>query len=111
MGRYHVVVDTTKGGKGKLNWIGTKDGGEYRGSKDATSLKWCERGDVWKYGKTQNPGTRYSQRYLDSIGEYGVSYWKEFDGTSRETLTLEPMKIRNHLQHNDQLPPGNKIIR
>jgi putative cardiolipin synthase len=27
---YHVVPDTTKGGKGKLNWIGMKDGAEYR---------------------------------------------------------------------------------
>jgi len=27
---YHVTLDTTKGAKGKLNWIGTKDGAEYR---------------------------------------------------------------------------------
>jgi putative cardiolipin synthase len=46
---YHVVPDTTKGGKGKLNWIGMKDGAEYRytsepagwwRSFEATMMNW-----------------------------------------------------------------------
>lgn len=82
-----------------------------RGAKEATSLKWCERGDVWKYGTTKNRKNRYSQSYLDSIGEYGVEYSKEFSGSLAEALKLENMKINNFLQQTGTLPAGNKIIR
>jgi RHS repeat-associated protein len=82
-----------------------------RGFKDATSLQWCDKGDVWKFGTTVNPLTRYSQNYLDNIGEYGVSYSREFGGTLSEALILESMKIRNYLQQTGQLPAGNKIIK
>lgn len=64
-----------------------------------------------KFGTTKNPATRYSQCYLDSIGEYGVSYVKEFGGTHSEALALEAMKIKNFLWQTGKLPPGNKMIK
>jgi RHS repeat-associated protein len=82
-----------------------------RGAKEATEMKWCTAGEVWKFGTTRNPTRRYSQSYLDNIGEYGVSYSKEFSGTLTEALTLENMKIRNFLSQTGVLPPGNKIIK
>lgn len=82
-----------------------------RGFKDATALQWCDKGDVWKFGTTVNPLTRYSQTYLDNIGESGVTYFKQFGGTSAEALALEAMKIKNYLHQTGQLPAGNKIIK
>jgi len=82
-----------------------------RGFKNAVDLTWLEKGDVWKFGTTQNPATRYSQSYLDNIGNYGVSYVKEFSGTLKEALTVEGMKIRNFIEQSGFLPAGNKIIK
>lgn len=82
-----------------------------RGSKEATDLKWLEKGDVWKFGTTKNPSTRYSQSYLDNIGEYGVYYSTEFKGTLQEALKLESMKIRNYIFQTGELPAGNKMIK
>jgi RHS repeat-associated protein len=82
-----------------------------RGFKDATAIQWCDKGDVWKFGTTVNPLSRYSQSYLDNIGPRGVTYFGEFGGTSAEALALEAMKIKNYLQQTGQLPAGNKIIK
>ena len=82
-----------------------------RGFKDPTAITWLEKGDVWKFGTTKNPLTRYSQVYLDNIGEYGVKYTTEFTGTLGEALQLEGMKIRNFIFQNGILPAGNKIIK
>ncbi|TCV78149.1 hypothetical protein [Sulfurirhabdus autotrophica] len=81
------------------------------GSKGATALKWCEKGDVWKFGTTVNPTTRYSQSYLDNIGEFGVNYSKEFGGPLKDALSIEAMKIKNYLSQTGHLPPGNKMIK
>jgi RHS repeat-associated protein len=78
-----------------------------RGAKEPQSMKWLEKGDVWKFGTTKNPETRYSQSYLDNIGDYGVEYHTEFSGTLEEALTVERMKILN----NGALPAGNKIVK
>jgi hypothetical protein len=82
-----------------------------RGYKDPVAITWCEAGDVWKFGKTINPSTRYSQSTLDNIGEHGVVYAKEFASLSNEALLLELMKIENYVQQTGKLPPGNKIKR
>jgi RHS repeat-associated protein len=82
-----------------------------RGYKQAQELVWLEKGDVWKFGTTMNPFKRYSQRYLDEVGEYGVSYVKEFEGTLKQVRLLEKMKILNHRIHSGLLPAGNKIVK
>lgn len=60
---------------------------------------------------TKNPLTRYSQSYLDNIGEYGVIYSTEFSGTLDQSLQLERMKILNYSGQRGFLPPGNKMIK
>ncbi len=82
-----------------------------RGFLDPQELTWLAKGDVWKFGTTKNPLTRYSQTYLDNVGEFGVYYSKEFSGTLQQALTVERMKIVNFFQQNGFLPAGNKIIR
>jgi RHS repeat-associated protein len=82
-----------------------------RGYKDPVAVTWCEAGDVWKFGKTINPSTRYSQAALKNIGEHGVEYKNEFTSLSNEALLLELMKIENYVQQVGKLPPGNKIKR
>ncbi len=80
--------------------------------ENATEITWLERGDVWKFGTTKNPATRYSQSYLDNIGDHGVLYQTEWQGTIGEALQLEKMKIQNfQLQNGGILPAGNKIVR
>ena len=81
-----------------------------RGAKDAVETVWLQAGEVWKFGTTKNPGTRYSQSALDNIGPQGVQYVKEFGGTLKDAITVQNMKIRNFLQQTGVLPPGNKIV-
>lgn len=81
-----------------------------RGTKDAVEATWLQAGEVWKFGTTVNPGTRYSQTYLDSIGTRGVQYVREFGGALNEAITVQNMKIKNFLRQTGELPPGNKII-
>ncbi|HIE4003933.1 hypothetical protein [Stenotrophomonas sp. S4] len=82
-----------------------------RGSKNPTAQVWLSRGELWKFGTTQNADKRYSQKYLSGIGTGGVELRKEFVGTKAEALTLEQMKIDNFLSQTGQLPPGNKVRR
>ena len=81
-----------------------------RGSENPQFITYLEKGDVWKFGTTANPATRYSGSYLQSIGEHGVEYSPEFLGTEQQAVQLQNMKIQNFLQQTGKLPPGNKII-
>ncbi|MDR7212731.1 hypothetical protein [Flavobacterium piscis] len=80
-----------------------------RGFKAAQELVWLEKDEIWKFGTTKNPFTRYSQKYLKNLGEEGVYYFKEFEGTLSEVLKLEKMKIKNYFERTGHLPWGNKI--
>ncbi|MGN6646689.1 MAG: RHS repeat domain-containing protein [Cytophaga sp.] len=82
-----------------------------RGCAGAQELTWLNKGDVWKFGTTKNPFTRYSQKYLDNIGEFGVYYKTEFTGTLKQATTVERMKILNFRGQNGVLPAGNKIVK
>lgn len=79
-----------------------------RGYANAQELGWLDKGEVWKFGTTKNPLTRYSQSWLD---KNGLRYSTEFSGTLKEALNLESMKILNFRGQNGFLPPGNKIIK
>jgi hypothetical protein len=55
---------------------------------EATGIVWLEQGDVWKFGTTNNPPTRYTDTYLNSIGNYGVRMNIEFQGTESEVFAI-----------------------
>ncbi len=82
-----------------------------RGFANPQELTWLNKAEVWKFGTTKNPLTRYSQSYLDNIGEYGVYYSKEFSGTLQQSLQLERMKIMNFMEQYGFKPAGNKMIK
>jgi hypothetical protein len=65
-------------------------------------------GDVWKYGETTNPSSRYSQSQLNSLG---LEQTIEFTGTQLEIKIMEKTKIYGYFIKNGHLPPGNKIFR
>jgi hypothetical protein len=81
-----------------------------RGSEDAQFITLLKKGDVWKFGTTVNPASRYSGTYLQSIGEHGVEYSTEFLGTERQAVQLQNMKILNYRLQKGWLPPGNKVV-
>jgi hypothetical protein len=74
-------------------------------------IVWMEEGEVWKFGTTTRPLTRYSADFLKNTGG-GLKYSPEFTGTTdAQVKTLEKMKITNYKLQNQALPPGNKMIR
>jgi RHS repeat-associated protein len=77
-----------------------------RGFQQPQGLVWLNKDEMWKFGTTVNPKTRYTQKYLEDIGVY---YDSEFTGTLQEALQLENMKILNHEFQTGLLPAGNKI--
>jgi len=81
------------------------------GFKDPQNLVWLERGEIWKFGTTKNPTTRYSGSFLERTGE-GLFYKTEFSSPSTfQSLRLEAMKILNYKFQYLNLPPGNKMIK
>ncbi len=81
-----------------------------RGFSKATELIYLEKGQVWKYGVTKNPLTRYSQKYLYNLGEFGVEYKTIFESSLRsEALTVEMMLIKQFEALHGYLPAGNKV--
>ena len=79
-----------------------------RGFAEPQGGIFLKAGDVWKYGTTKNPTTRYSQSFLT---EWGLEYKPQFSGTLQEALSAEKQQILNYESLNKALPPGNKIRR
>jgi hypothetical protein len=67
-----------------------------------------QAGDVWKYGTTANPGSRYSGSALRALN---VTQVTQYRGTRSQTLVVEKLKLINHALKNGSLPPGNKIFK
>ncbi|WP_426994316.1 RHS repeat domain-containing protein [Methylomonas sp. CM2] len=65
-------------------------------------------GDVWKYGQTSNPESRYPAKQL---AKAGLEYVPEFRGSKVTALIQEKLKIYSYAIENGELPPGNKIFR
>ena len=68
-----------------------------RGFSEPQAGVWLEAGDVWKYGTTKNPETRYSQTFLDA---WGLRYFTEFKGSSADALLNEKGSILTYLLEN-----------
>jgi RHS repeat-associated protein len=89
--------------------------GEYptmtAGSSIPTGTMYLNAGDVWKYGETTNPASRYNSSDLGGIGAGGVSQYNEFSGTQIQIKAMEKAKIYSYFMVNGHLPAGNKIFR
>lgn len=82
-----------------------------RGSKVPVGTVFLNKGDVWKYGQTMNPKSRYSQSFLDNTGK-GLNFDSQFKTTSfKSVIQREYFKIVDYEARFGFLPPGNKIRR
>lgn len=82
-----------------------------RGLKEPVRNIFLKEGEVWKFGQTMRPATRYSQSFLDNTGN-GLRFFPESRTTSfKEVLQIERQKILEYEQIFGKLPPGNKIRR
>jgi RHS repeat-associated protein len=81
-----------------------------RGFKDPVEEIFLKQGDVWKFGATINPATRYTQKFLRETGS-GLIFKTEFVTSSfKQAIQVEKLKIINFRTKTGFLPPGNKIV-
>ena len=64
-----------------------------------------QKDEVWKYGESIHPDTRYRQSYLNFLN---LKMVKQVPGSEREILKAEKEKLYNYYFENGHLPPGNK---
>ncbi|MFC4476494.1 hypothetical protein [Flavobacterium chungangensis] len=63
--------------------------------------------EIWHY---KNPFTRYTQKYLKNMGEFGLKYETLFESTVRtESATVERMLLEQYEAIHGVLPAGNKV--
>lgn len=65
-------------------------------------------GDVWKYGTSADPTSRYAASALKSLG---LIMNPQTAGTRYQVLVAEKMKLIEYAVTNWQLPPGNRIFK
>lgn len=70
---------------------------------------YLNKGEVYKYGETINPYSRYSSSEL-SIGQ-GLDFVEESRGNQIEIKVKEKIKIYRYYIINKKLPAGNRIFR
>ena len=81
-----------------------------RGFKEPQGGTWLNAGEVWKYGTTVNPSTRYLGVLLNNTGK-GLRYDQMMSGTLPQALSAEKVAIQNYRQMFGKLPPGNKMVK
>ena len=80
-----------------------------RGSAEPVGSIFLKEGEVWKFGQTMNPTTRYSGNFLRSND---LKFVPEFRTPSfKDVLQMERQNILQYEQQFGKLPPGNKIRR
>ncbi|MBY6062837.1 RHS repeat-associated core domain-containing protein [Pseudidiomarina sediminum] len=89
-----------------------EESGDYICYNCSSGVMWLNEGDVWKYGQTTKPATRYSEARLNGgLAGRRLSLEPQYRGTQRQVLLAEKLKIYTHLAKTGTLPPGNKIRR
>lgn len=73
-----------------------------------TATMWLNAGEVWKYGETINPATRYPVNWKNGLG---VVQEDQFWGNQIQIKIAEKTKIYTYFAIHGHLPPGNKIFR
>lgn len=88
------------------------ESGDYVCYTCSSGITWLNKGDVWKYGQTTKPSTRYSTAELGgALAGRRLLQVTQYRGTQRQVLLAEKLKIYTHLATTGTLPPGNKIRR
>jgi RHS repeat-associated protein len=76
-----------------------------RGLQSSGKTVHLKKGEIWKYGTTLNPESRYTKQWLQ---EGKLELKKEYWGTKRVIRSLERAKIMHYQQIHGRKPPGNK---
>ena len=105
------IQTKTSGPQGVQYSLRATTAGAYTCYTCATGTMNLNPGDVWKYGETINPTSRYSDPELGRIGGLPVEQINEFSGSQVEIKVAEKAKIYAYFLIHKQLPPGNKIFR
>lgn len=91
-----------------------------RGSRAPVAWQYLEEGEVWKYGTTRNPFSRYTQLFLDRLRPLNLGdqfakgrleYVTEFRGSEALAREQEFAKLWEYFEENFHLPPGNKMFK
>ncbi len=75
------------------------------GKTDPTSKIKLKKDEIWKYGTTVNPETRYTQKWLR---ENKLRKVRQDKGSKKYVLGREGFKIMSYFTKHGKLPPGNK---
>jgi RHS repeat-associated protein len=67
-----------------------------------------QAGDVYKYGETTQPDSRYPVKVLEASG---LTYQTEYVGSQLMSKVVEKQLIYGYFFENGGLPPGNRIFR
>jgi len=78
------------------------------GKTDPVGTVKLKKGDVWKYGTTVNPGSRYTQKWLREMHLLKI---RQVRGTRRFVLIHEAIKLIKYFIEHGKLPPGNKAFK
>jgi RHS repeat-associated protein len=78
-----------------------------RGSQTPVGEVFLKKGNVWKYGETINPSSRYTQKFLK---QNNLRYFTEATGPKHEMFQLQNLEIVNFRKTYGFLPPGNKGV-
>lgn len=80
------------------------------GFKEPQGGVWLSQGEIWKYGTTKNPATRYSESFLSGTGK-GLRYEQMMNGSLKQALEAEKNRITIYRDTRGMLPPGNKMVK
>jgi RHS repeat-associated protein len=94
------------GPQGEVYSLRATKPGSYPNVRGGTTT--LQAGDVYKYGETSQPDSRYSKTDLQ---RQGLTYETEFQGSQTMAKIVEKLRIYGHALENGDLPPGNRIFR
>lgn len=65
-------------------------------------------GDVWKFGTSVDPSSRYPRGALDALN---LSMVRQTQGTRYQVLAQEKLNLIGYYINHGRLPPGNKVFK
>jgi len=101
-----ITERTDLGPQGEVYSLRATRGAEYPNVRGGTTR--LEVGDVYKFGETSQPDSRYSSTDLQRMG---LRYQEEYRGSQTMAKIVEKLRIYGHVLESGQLPPGNRIFR
>lgn len=100
------IVQRNLGPEGEVYSLRATRSGDFPNVRGGSTF--LNAGDVYKYGETTQPDSRYSNTDLQRMG---LRYEEEYRGSQAMAKIVEKLRIYGHVLENGELPPGNRIFR